>query len=107
MANRSLTEAETACQKWGDSVFMKWGVIYIHSEYIGYRLLVFNVLHDNLQFWGGSSRPCPPASGYGLAMVTLSVGNPLVSVIVTASQVPLVCPGNHLSHTVAIYYSFM
>ena len=23
----SLSEAETACQKWGGSAFMKWGVI--------------------------------------------------------------------------------
>ena len=32
-------EAETACQKWGGSAFMKLGVIYIHSEYIRHRLL--------------------------------------------------------------------
>ena len=28
------TEAETACQKWGCSAFIKCGVIHIHSEYI-------------------------------------------------------------------------
>ena len=31
-----ITEAETACQKWGGggggSAFIKWGVIHIHSE---------------------------------------------------------------------------
>ena len=26
------SEAETACQKWGCSAFIKWGVIHIHSE---------------------------------------------------------------------------
>ena len=26
------TEAETACQKWSGSEFIKWGVIHFHSE---------------------------------------------------------------------------
>ena len=32
-------EAETACQNWGGSAFMKWWGYYVHSEYIRHRLL--------------------------------------------------------------------
>ena len=37
------SEAETACQNWGGSAFMKWWCCYVHSEYI------WHSLHDNLQ----------------------------------------------------------
>ena len=62
-----FSEAETPCQKWGGSVFMKF-TIYIHSE----------ILHSSFdplttKFWGGSAplikkwgggaqAPLPPGS---------------------------------------------
>ena len=35
-----VTEAETACQKWGGSVFIEF-TIYIHSEYIWHNKKYF------------------------------------------------------------------
>ena len=62
-----VTEAETACQKWGGSAFMKLGVIYIHSEYIQHRLLhsswqppILGGLSPPLSKSGGAQAPLPP-----------------------------------------------
>ena len=55
-----IAEAETACQKWGGSAFMKWDyllVIYIHSEYIRHRLLVFNTFFMTTSNFGGAQPP--------------------------------------------------
>ena len=63
-----LTKAETACQKLGGSVLKL--EIFIHSEYIQHRLLVFNTffmttfnfggLSPPYQKVGGSNPLCPP-----------------------------------------------
>ena len=53
----TVSEAETPCQKWGGSVFMKF-TIYIHSE----------ILHSSFdplttKFWGGSAPPYQKVGG--------------------------------------------
>ena len=64
-----MAEAETACQKWGGSAFIKWEVIHILLN----RLLVLNTFFVTTSNFGGaqpplsksgrgSSPPCPPGS---------------------------------------------
>ena len=71
-----VAEAETACQKWGGSVFMEW-VVYLKHTFvlntscIVYLAIIYICPIYILQFWGaqpplfkkwggGSSPPCPP-----------------------------------------------
>ena len=41
----------------GGFAFMRWGVIYIHSEYIWHRLLVFNTFFITTSNFGGAQPP--------------------------------------------------
>ena len=52
------TEAETACQKWGGSAFIKLGVIFIlNTSCILHRLLIFNMFFMATSNCGGGSAP--------------------------------------------------
>ena len=58
------TGAETQCQKWGGSVFMKF-TIYIHSKILHSSFDPLTTKFWGAQppltkKWGGSSPPCPP-----------------------------------------------